>query len=50
MVKSNHIKYQYIKKMINITIRIPKKMEKEEVKINVQPSKKYQKKIRMEIK
>jgi len=35
--------------MITITIRIPKKMEKEEVKINVQPAKKFQKKIRMEI-
>ena len=30
--------------MINITIRIPKKLEKEEVNIKVQPAKKFQKK------
>jgi hypothetical protein len=36
--------------MINITIRIPKKLEKEEVKIKIQTAKKFQKKIRMEIK
>lgn len=36
--------------MINITIRIPKKLEKEEVNVKIQPAKKFQKKIRMEIK
>lgn len=34
---------------INITIKIPKRLEKEEVKIKIQPGKKYQKKIKMEI-
>lgn len=36
--------------MINLIIRVPKKLEKEEIKIKVQPGIKYQRKIRMEIK
>jgi len=36
--------------MIKIIIRIPKKREKEEVEIIKQPSKKFQKKIKIEIK
>lgn len=36
--------------MIKIIIRIPKKQEKEEVDIKIQPAKKHQKKIRMEVK
>ena len=35
--------------MIKITIRIPKKREKEEVEIKVQPAKKFQKAIKIEI-
>jgi len=35
--------------MIKIIIRIPKKMEKEEVDVKMQPAKKFQKKIKMEI-
>ena len=34
--------------MIEIIIRVPKKLEKEEVKIKMQPAKKYQKKIKLE--
>lgn len=36
--------------MTVIIIRVPKKIEKDEVKVVVQPAKKYQKKIKMEIK
>jgi hypothetical protein len=36
-------------KMIKIIIRVPKKLEKEELKIRVQPAKKYTKKIKLEI-
>lgn len=36
--------------MIKIIIRIPKKNQKEELKIETQPGRKYQKKIKMEVK
>ena len=35
--------------MINITIRVPKKLAKQEVVIKQQSAKKYQKKVRMEV-
>jgi len=36
--------------MICIIIRVPRKREKEEVEVIFQPARKYQKKIKMEIK
>lgn len=33
--------------MIKVIIRVPKKLQKEEIKVLLQPGRKYQKKIRM---